>query len=381
MTRQDVAALMAHFSEMEDPRSAQGKLHRLSDILIIAICAVICGADSWVEVELFGKSKEAWFRSLLELPHGIPSHDTFGRVFRMLDPEAFQRGFASWMASVQEVTKGQVIAVDRKTLRGSRDRGLGKRAIELVGAWATANRLLLGPVQVAEGSNEITALPDLLQLLFLEGCIVTIDALGCQEKIVQTIVKQGGDYLLALKGNQKQLYEAVQDLFVYAEETQFREVASDYCQTVSKGHGRIEIRRCWTIAEPDFLEYVRAFADWPDLETLVKIEAERRTGEKTTRQTRYYISSLENNARQVLQAAREHWRIENQVHWVLDVAFREDHSRIRAGNGAQNFGILRRLALSLLQQDRTSRVGIKAKRLKAALDNRYLLTVLMGTTR
>lgn len=370
------ASLREHFSALEDPRSDLGKRHLLLEIIVIAICAVICGADDWVEVELFGQSKEQWLRRFLELPHGIPSHDTFGRVFRLLDPEQFERSFRSWIEAVQWVTEGQLVAVDGKRLRRSHDHILGKAAIEVISAWATANRLVLGQAKVAEGSNEITAVPALLQILAIEGCIVTVDALGCQKAIAKTIVERGADYLLALKGNQGQLYAVVQDLFEHAEQAQFRRVAHDYHRTVSKGHGRIETRQCWTIAEADFLEYVREFADWPQLNTIVKVHAERRKGEEVTHRMRYYISSLGNDAQQALSAARGHWRVENQLHWVLDVVFREDHSRIRKGNGAQNFAILRRLALSLLQQERTTNVGVKAKRLKAALDEDYLLKVL-----
>jgi predicted transposase YbfD/YdcC len=372
------ASLAEHFSDLEDPRSDLGKRHLLLDIIVIVICAVVCGADDWVEVELFGQSKQEWLGQFLELPHGIPSHDTFGRVFRLLDPEQFERGFRSWIEAVQWETEGQVIAVDGKRLRRSHDRPLGKAAIEMVNAWATANGLVLGQTKVAEGSNEITALPELLQILAIEGCIVTLDALGCQKAIAETIVARGADYMLALKGNQIQLHAVVQNLFEHAEQTQFRRVAHDYYRTVNKGHGRIETRQCWTIAEPDFLEYVREFADWPQLNVIVKVQVERRKGEEVTHNTRFYITSLSNDAQQALSTVRRHWCIENQLHWVLDVVFREDHSRVRKGNGAQNFGILRRLALSLLQQERTAKVGVKAKRLKAALDEDYLLKVLSG---
>lgn len=376
MAENPVASLTEQFSELEDPRSDHGKLHLLLDIVVIAICAVVCGADTWVEVELFGQSKEKWLRTFLRLPNGIPSHDTFSRVFRLLDPEQFQQSFCSWVEAVHTVTEGQVVAVDGKTLRRSHDHLLGKGAIQMVGAWATANRLVLGQVKVAEGSNEITAIPELLQLLAIDGCIVTVDALGCQETVAQTILEQGADYMLALKGNQGQLYATVQDLFEYAEQTEFHRVAHDSHRTVNKGHGRIEIRQCWTIAEPDFLEYVREFADWPRLDTLVKVHAERRQNEKVTHKTRYFITSLGSNAQQALHTVREHWGIENRVHWVLDVVFREDDSRVRRGNGAQNLAILRRIALNMLKQEKTTKVGVKAKRLKAALDEEYLLKVL-----
>jgi len=279
---------------------------------------------------------------------------------------------------LRSATEGQVVAVDGKTLRRSHDRTLGKAAIQMVSAWATANRLVLGQVKVDDQSNEITAIPELLEVLDIAGCIVTVDAIACQREIAEKIVDRKADYVLALKANQGNLFREVADLFAYAEEIGFRDVEHDFHQTVDKGHGRIEIRRCWTITESDFLDYVRQFADWPKLNAIVKVHAERRVGEEVTRKARYYITSLGNDAQQVLDAVRGHWKIENQVHWVLDVVFREDDSRIRKGNGAQNFAILRHVALNLLHQEKTIKVGIKAKRLKAALDEKYLLKVLMG---
>ncbi len=299
------------------------------DIIVIAICAAICGADNWVEVELFGRAKEKWLRTFLKLPHGIPSHDTFWRVFRLLDPEQFQRCFRSWIGAVAEVTKGQVVAVDGKTLRRSHDRSLGKAAIQMVSAWATENRLVLGQTKVPEGSNEITAIPELLKVLDLAGCIVTVDAIGCQREIAQMIVDQEADYLLALKENQSNLYGEVAGLFDYALESGFRDVEHDAHRTINKGHGRIEVRWCWTISAPEFMDYVRQFGDWPEFNTMVKVAAERRVGTKVTRKTRYYITSLGNDAKQALYAVRGHWKVENQVHWLLDVVFRKDHSRLR----------------------------------------------------
>lgn len=376
MAGKSPVSLVESFSDLEDPRADYGKRHLLLDIIIIAICAVVCGADSWTEVELFGRSKEKWLRTFLELPHGIPSHDTFGRVFQRLDPVAFGQRFREWTQRVEEVSAGQVVAVDGKTLRRSYDRASGKGALEMVSAWATANRLILGQLKVAEGTNEITAIPELLELLEIRDCIVTVDALGCQETIAQKIVERGADYVLALKRNQGNLYETVVDLFEYAEGIAFRDVAHDFHQLVEKGHGRIEVRRCWTIAEQDFLDYVHELAAWPRLRTIVKVQAERRIGAESTRKIRYYITSLGNDAHQALAATRGHWKIENQVHWVLDVVFREDGCRTRKDNASQNMAVLRQIALSLLQREQTARVGIKAKRLKAALDENYLLKVL-----
>lgn len=372
------AGLTEHFAELEDPRSDSGKRHMLLDMIVIAICAVICGADGWVEVELFGQSKEKWLRTFLLLPHGIPSHDTFGRVFQRLDPQQFQQRFRAWIAAVEQVTEGQVVAVDGKRLRRSYDSAAGKAAIQMVSAWATANRLILGQTKVAEASNEITAVPKLLETLDIAGCIVTADAINCQREIAEQIVEQEADYVLALKRNQGNLFTEVADLFDFAQETDFRDVDHDFYQTIGKGHGRIEKRQCWTISDPEFLTYLQEFGDWPQLKTIVKVYAERHVSTDVTRKTRYYITSLGNNAKQALHAVRGHWKIENQVHWVLDVVFREDHCRLRKGSAAQNFAILRHIALSLLQHEKSAKVGVKAKRLKAALDENYLVKVLVG---
>ncbi len=376
MPANPTAGLKEHFGDLEDPRSDSGKRHRLLDITLIAMCAVICGADNWVEVELFGRSKEKWLRTFLQLPHGIPSHDTFGRVFEQLNPEQFQQRFRTWIAAVEEVTEGQVVAMDGKTLRRSHDRAAGRAAIQMVSAWATANRLILGQTKVAEDSNEITAIPELLEVLDIAGCIVTADAIHCQRETVEQIVEQKADYMLALKSNQGNLFIEVADLFDYAQEIDFRDIEHDFHQTVNKGHGRIEKRQCWTISDPDFLGYLQEFGDWPQLNTIVKVQAERHVGAKVTCKTRYYITSLGNTAKLALRAIRGHWKIENQVHWVLDVVFREDHCRVRKGNAAQNFAILRHTALSLLQKERSAKVGVKAKRLKAALDENFLMKVL-----
>jgi predicted transposase YbfD/YdcC len=375
------ATIREHFAPLPDPRSDHCKQHQLLDIITIALCGVICGAEGWTEIEQFGRAKLPWLRTFLPLPHGVPSHDTFGRVFAALDPAQFQHCFLGWVQAVAaqtsgRVVSGQVVALDGKTLRRSHDRTNGTAAIHLVSAWATQNRLVLGQVKVDDTSNEITALPELIQVLALQGCIVTIDAMGCQTAIAQTIIAQGADYVLALKGNQPTLEQAVRAMFADAQATGFHGLAYDHHTTVEKGHGRIETRRCWTISEPEHIAYLNEQGGWAGLRSIGMVDAERTIGEATSREARYFISSLAGEARQVGQAVRAHWGIENGLHWVLDIAFREDDCRVRQGEAAQNFAILRHVALNLLREERTAKIGVKAKRLKAGWDEQYLLRVL-----
>ncbi|HBY92532.1 MAG TPA: ISAs1 family transposase [Chloroflexi bacterium] len=395
MESQTSAGLIEHFGSLEDPRIDRTKRHKLIDIVVIAICGAICGADDWVSIEAFGNAKREWLAEFLELSNGIPSHDTFGRVFSRLDPEQFQSCFLSWVQAVfvpyggypyetislggtprGEVTDGQVIAVDGKQVRGSYDHAAGKGAIQMVSAWATENQLVLGQVKVDEKSNEIPAIPALLKLLDISGCIVTVDAMGCQKAIAQQIVDGGADYVLAVKANQGQLFQELTDLFAYAEVINFQPVVSDFHETFSRGHGRFEKRRCWAIADPDFLFSLRDRDQWPQLHTVVKVEAERTVGQETTVETRFFIASLPHDAARLLAAVRGHWGIENRRHWVLDVACGEDHSRVRKDHAPHNLAILRHIALNLLKHERSAKLGVKNKRLRAGWDPDYLLKVL-----
>jgi predicted transposase YbfD/YdcC len=367
-----------HFANLEDPRVDRTKRHKLLDILVIAICAVICGADNWEEVQLFGEAKEAWFKTFLELPHSIPSHDTFWRVFAKLDPQQFQESFVNWIASVSEVTQGQVIAIDGKTLRRSHDKALGRGAIDMVSAWAATNHLVLGQIKVDDKSNEITAIPELLRVIEVSGCIITIDALGCQKEIAEAIIAQEADYVLALKENHGRLYEDVVKLFTDLEASDFQAYVFSQAETVNKNHGRLETRTCYTICDPHVLIHLRGASQWKGLQSVVKVHSRRQLDEGTTEKDRYFISSLATDAKHILETVRSHWSIENSLHWVLDIAFREDESRIRKDHGPENFAVLRHIALNLVKQEKTQKASVKGKRLKAGWDEDYLLKILSG---
>jgi predicted transposase YbfD/YdcC len=370
------ASMLDHFASLSDPRVERTRRHNLLDIIAIALCAVICGADNWVDVELFGQSKEEWLRSWLELPNGIPSHDTFGRVFARLDAAQFAQCLTEWVAAVAQAAGGQVVALDGKALRGSRDGVLGKDAILTVSAWATTSHLVLGQVQVEEGSNEITAIPRLLEILSLEGCTVTIDAIGTQTAIAEQIVDKGGDYVLAVKDNQAGLCEELEDLFATAEQFDFADVPHTYERTAEREHGRLEVRQCWATTDHECLAYLSRSSQWRGLASVAKVVRKRRLDGHHSEETVYYISSRAAEASWILDSCRTHWGIENGLHWVLDVAFAEDHCRVRKDNGPANFAILRRLALNLLKADCTTKAGIKARRLKAGWDEAYLLSLI-----
>jgi predicted transposase YbfD/YdcC len=337
-------------------------------MIAIAIAGVLCGADGWVQIAQFGRAKRAWLEQFLELPHGIPAHDTFGRVFSLLQPEAFEACFRAWVETLREVIPGEVVAIDGKTLRRSHDRGKGLAALHLVSAWATANRVVLGQVATDAKSNEITAIPQLLELLQLNGCIVTIDAMGCQTKIAERIVAQGGAYVLALKGNQGVLAAEVEEAFIGADARDYADVDSQFLETVEQGHGRRETRRYRTLGD---LSGVPRSALWAAMNMIGMVESEREVAGTLTRETRFYIGCIGTDAKTFAGAVRAHWGVENRLHWSLDVSFNEDASRVRDPEARENLALIRRLALTRLQHDET-KLGIHSKRMKAAWDERYL---------
>jgi predicted transposase YbfD/YdcC len=369
------------FDGLTDPRVERTRAHRLSDLITIALCAILCGANDWVAGETFGHAKAAWLRTFLPLPGGIPSHDTFGRVFARLDPAELQRGFLAWVQAVVGELPPQVVAVDGKTLRRSADSARGQGALHLVSAWATASGLVLGQEATDVKSNEITAIPHLLRLLALEGCVITIDAMGCQRAIAAQVQEQGADYVLALKANQPPLHATVMTAFADARAAgpdAWLPATQAVLQTLDKGHGRIE-RRCYTVlSDPDLLACLDPTGAWPGLRSVVEVQAARRQGGPPTTERRYYLSSLLPDAAPLAAAIRGHWGVENRLHWVLDVQFREDASTVRVGDGAQTFAVLRHLALNLLRHDRTVRGSRATKRFRAALDDTYLARLLTG---
>lgn len=368
--------LLRAFEDLEDPRMDRTKEHSLSDILGIAICAVICGADGWTQMEMFGQSKQKWFRTFLDLPNGIPSHDTFRRVFNMLDPEAFETCFMAWIDDLAQASEGRLIALDGKTIRGSLDAANGKAAVHMVSAWCNANQMVLGQLATEEKSNEITAIPKLLKLIDVSKAVVTIDAMGCQKEIAKTIIDEKGDYVLQLKGNQGGLHDETVQLFDECLRDDCLGIKYTTAKTVNGGHGRIEERTIWAT------EDVSWFAErkkWKNLRSLIRVHRKRTVDGKTSSEYHYYISSLPaGDPEGLLGYIRGHWSVENRLHWCLDISFADDVRRMRTGHGAENFARLSRIGLNLLKAERTLRAGIKSKRLNCGWNHNYLLKVLTG---
>ena len=375
MSENPIPSIEDCFGDIEDRRVGGRCWYPLVEVITIAICGAIAGAETWVDVQTFGTSKEEWLKQFLELKHGIPSHDTFGDVFAMIDGDEFQRSFMRWVEGMFPLTQGQVVSIDGKTARRSHDKAIGKDAIHVVSAWASVNGITLGQRKVDDKSNEITAIPELLELLSIRGCIVTIDAMGCQKKIAQKIRDKQGDYVLAVKDNQGKLHQDIQDWFAHADQVAFKEIEHDYHQTINKAHGRIEIRQCWVITDPVAFEYIRHYEGWADLTAIVRVQRERRLPDKVEQEVAYYISSLSGSAETVLNATRQHWAIENSLHWVMDVTFQEDQMRTRKGDSPQNLIVLRNIALNILKQD-SSKGSLRQKRYRAALDDTFLHKLL-----
>lgn len=361
-------AIHQHFRTLQDPRVAGRRKHLLSDLVVITICAVICGCNDWQQIATFARTRHGWLKKYLRLPNGVPSHDTFERVFDRIDPAGFQACFRDWMQALHEAMGLSQIAIDGKTLRGSG--AGGRQTLHLVSAWATANCLSLGQVAVAEKSNEITAIPRLLELLDVNGALVSIDAMGCQKDIAAKIVERGGDYVLTVKDNQPSLLAAIQDCFQKANETDFADLKHDEFQTQETGHGRLETRNYQIITNPQ----LPMNAEWAGLSVIGMCYHECTQDGKTSEQLRYFIGSRKTTAKVYGTALRHHWRIENTLHWQLDVSFAEDKNRVSRRHGAENLALVRRLALSLLKQHPNNE-SIACKRLHAALDSDFLLEV------
>lgn len=369
--------LIEYFETLQDPRVERTKRYPLIEIILLIIAGTVSGCDGWKSVKDFGEAKLDWLRKFLPYKDGIPVDDTIARVMRRIDTKEFQARFIQWIQSVSEVTSGDVVAIDGKTLRRSHDRQAGVPAIHMVSAWSSENGLVLGQEKTAEKSNEITAIPQLLDVLEIKGCIVTIDAMGCQTAIAEKIIQKKADYILALKGNQGNLHVEVTDFFETALAANFKHVQHDYFEEHDTGHGRIEYRQCWAI--PPCANSVPSFKKWPDLKSLIMIKSRREFKDgltKNTEDTRFYIASIEPNAKKTSTAVRQHWGIENQLHWTLDMTFREDESRIKAGAAPENFAIMRHITLNLIKNDTSRKASVKRKRFMAALEDDFRETII-----
>ena len=378
----DLSRLMDVLSSVPDPRIERTRRHDLVDILVIALLSVLCGAESFVDMEDFGEAKHEWLKDHLGLLNGIPSHDTFARVLSRIEPDALSRCLTTLLSTLKEnvakesseTNTTEVIAIDGKTLRRSYDTAKGQAPLHLVSAWANEARVVLGQVAVDAKSNEITAIPALIDLVDVKGCVVTLDALGCQKAIAKKIVEKGGDYVFALKANQGLFYEDVRLYLADAHSEGFRDVPHTFCETTDYGHGRTETRRCFVVTQIDWLK--ERHPDWEKLSSMVLIESVRTQGHKTSTEQRLYISSLTTDAKNMTSVVRAHWGIENSLHWVLDVVFGEDLCRVRKDHAAQNLAILRHLALNLVRADNTSKSSLRVRRKRAGWDNNYLQFLL-----
>ena len=369
-------SVIKEFERLEDPRVKREPKHLLIDIVTIAILATLCGADTMVAVETYGKRKREWLETFLQLPYGIPSHDTFSRVFALIDPQQFHECFLAWVRQITDKLDINLINIDGKTSRGSYDRENKLKALHTVSAWATEHNLVLAQQKVESFSNEITAIPELLNLLALKGAIITLDAMGTQTNIAAQIIQQEGDYILSLKGNQGNLHKGVKEFFKKAEATDWEGIEYTSFETTEAGHHRIERRQVWAVPINQLPDLPNG-QKWKGLASVVMVKRERQLWNQRTTEVCFYISSLESDATVLAKAIRSHWGIENSLHWVLDVTFNEDHSRMRTGHGPENMGLLRRLCLNLLKRE-TSKQSIAMKRYSAALDNDYALKVLVS---
>lgn len=368
-------SLVEQLAEIKDPRVERTKKHQLTDILVIAILAIIAGAQGWEDIENYGISKQTWLEEFLALPNGIPSDDTFRRVFELIDPEALNRCFLKWVETLITLRVGEIIPIDGKTIRGSYDRNQGQSALHLISAWASEHSLVLAQVKVEDKSNEITAIPALFELLNITGAIITIDAMGTQTEIAKQIIAKKADYVLALKANHPTLYSQVKEWFEKAQAQQFRLIDVNYDKRIEKGHHRTEIREVWTVPVTAIDELYQPKL-WAGLQSLAMVVRVRHLWNKTTRSVQFYLTSLNSDAQIIGRAIRQHWGIENEVHWTLDCTFAEDACRIRSFHSPQNFALLRRFALNALNCEQTYKRSLRQKMKRAAMDNNYMIQVL-----
>jgi predicted transposase YbfD/YdcC len=372
------AELLGHFADLKDPRVDRTKRYPLIEIIFLIISATVSGCEGWKSVRDFGAMKLDWLRQFLPYEAGIPVDDTIARVMRKLDTKQFEACFVSWMQAISLVTEGDIIAIDGKTLRRSHDVSGGKSAIHMVSAWSSANGVVLGQEKTSEKSNEITAIPELLNALALKGCIVSIDAMGCQKEIASKIIEKKADYVLALKGNQGTLHDEVTSFFSSVMEADFKGINCDFYEETDAGHGRIEHRQCWAIDVTKHEKYFSNFEKWKKLKTIVMVQSQRDVGKNSRKETRFYISSCEALAQPLLNVTRKHWGVENSLHWTLDVTFREDESRIRKEASPENYAIFRHIALNIIRRNTSTIASVKRKRHMAALNDNFRTMLIQG---